>query len=108
VLCLDFILKAAGASVAAPAWTGVTTLWSRKKKSDEFCPPRPNPSMVYARPHLRRWRENRVEVMSDSWVSLNRWSMAADSPLAAGASVEEIRDDPLMDTDPLEDACEWI
>jgi hypothetical protein len=34
--------------------------------------------------------------------------MAANGPLAARASVEEIRDNPLMEADPLEGACERI
>ena len=31
---------------------------------------------------MTRGRENRVEGTSDSWVTLNSWSMAADCPLA--------------------------
>ena len=34
---------------------------------------------------MTRRRENRVEGTSDSWVTLNSWSMAADCPLAARA-----------------------
>src|SRR5271166_5935468 len=55
---------------------------------------------------MTRRRKNRVEGTSDSWVTLNSWSMAADCPLAARAPVEELRNDSLMDADPLVDACE--
>jgi hypothetical protein len=51
-------------------------------------------------------REKRVEVTSDSWVSLNSWSTAAVSPLAERAAVEEFNNDPLMDVALLEETGE--
>src|SRR5208283_2295801 len=83
---------------------GCDQIMVTNKETDDFARPGRMPGKDYDRPHpTRRW-ENRVEGTSESSVTLNNWSMAADCPLAAGAPVDEFNNDPLIDAYSMGDA----